>query len=168
MPFQYNLSNLKQETATILATEVAGSSISELLQDFLTAPDSTKYNALWTAIQTVSNLNIGTSGTTNVRVMVVTSDGRVVIDSKNNTTNTWTNYSTNSVSVSGTPVYVSGLINENHAGRPEIEQAILSSAGEGSTLRYSSTSSTQTAYYALRLGVGANKPDGVLRISYDI
>jgi hypothetical protein len=56
-------------------------------------------------------------------------------------------------------------INENHNTRPEILLALLSSGGVGFANRYSSTTSSINAYYAIRFGTVAEANIGTIRVN---
>lgn len=60
-----------------------------------------------------------------------------------------------------------GLLTENHVGRPEIRKAMTSSAGLGLDERLSSTTGIMTSYAAARFPT-VGKPHGVVRIAVPV
>ena len=167
-----NLSNLKQISSNLLAYQNGGVSINTLLQNFFKSPGDSTYNPLKIGLVSAKNSLLPTG-----RILVANSDGRVLYDSsKSDSLNTYTNFSTSSINVTAiapsvpgpTSVPISGLINENHSGRPEMLQATLTSAGYGSAIRYSDTSNTQNFYWATRLGTSVEFPVGLFRINLPI
>src|SRR5260370_7710919 len=78
----------------------------------------------------------------NARVTVITSDGQVLADSQSD------------------PQTM-----ENHAGRPEIRDALA--RGDGQSIRHSVTINRDLLYYAVRLSVAAGPPV-VLRFAFPV
>lgn len=162
-----NLSNLKQVSSDILAYASGSSKISALLQTFFASPNTTSYDNLKTGLIAAKAASTSPS----VRILVSNADGRVLYDSsKSDTQNTYLNFTTSSISVTGVsvPVPVSGLINDNHSGRPEMLQATLSSAGYGTALRFSDSVAQQQLYWATRLGTSVEYPIGLFRVSLNV
>lgn len=168
--FYANLTNLKQLSTEILDYLYSGNTVNWYIQNFLVVPSSNTYDPMESAI--VAARAAQTLSTP--RVLLANADGRVIYDSSRSSPdlNSYTNYSTSTVTAdigaSTVTFPVSGLIGENHSGRPEILQATLSSAGYGSAIRYSDTTSTQTIYWATRLGPSVESPSGVLRVSVNL
>jgi len=89
-----------------------------------------------------------------LKIQLILDDGTVILD-------------TGKLDASNNaPDYGKKAINENHHSRPEYLQAMLSSSGVGSALRYSSTNAYSYQYYAVRLGNSPQNNIGALRIAY--
>jgi len=93
-----------------------------------------------------------TNASNGFNILLALDDGTVIYDSTKTTNNTIINYGAKS-------------INENHNGRPEVLNAVLSSSGVGTSRRFSSSSKAWLQYYAVRLGHAAQENMGTLRIS---
>jgi len=124
-------------------------------------------NAPYTANTTVNSVYIDASGNydnivafldskvnsaAGMNILLTLDDGTVIYDSTKGADNTILKYGAKS-------------INENHNGRPEILNAVLSSSGVGTARRFSSSSKAWLQYYAVRLGHAAQENMGTLRLS---
>jgi len=88
------------------------------------------------------------------KILLALDDGTVIVDtSKDNTVNTYSNFT-------------DGSVNVNHNSRPEIINALLNSSGVSSSVRFSTSTSSSFQYYAVRLGNSPQAPLGTIRIAF--
>jgi hypothetical protein len=183
--------NLSQTVSTATAATATAYTVQNTLDTFLNGVNATNYALLESAIQgaqnAITNNSYGTSPNSNLRVLIASDDGSVVIDTSK-TTNQYVNYnnkikiasgtvnSSNQVTVDGTspPTAIATLtigtaggnnINENHMSRPEILLACLSNSGIGFSQRYSSSISSFNYYLCQRIGLSTEQPVGYIRLS---
>jgi hypothetical protein len=169
-----NKSYIVSTTENILSTVDAttGQTISNLLQRFLTNVNQANYDPL---VAAVFNAVASYSSTSKVRVLVTIDDGSVVLDtSKPLSTNVWANFN-NKIKISSTGLAGSisvtagtaggNVINENHQTRPEMLLALLSNNGSGFSKRFSSSINGNLLYYAVRMGLSSEEPEGIIRVS---
>ena len=161
-------------TESIMSTvdAVTGQTISNLLQKFLISVNQASYDPLVLAVFAAVNAY---SSTSKPRALITIDDGSVVLDtSKLIANHTWSNFS-NKIKIGATGVASSisltagtaggNVINENHQSRPEILLALLSNNGTAFSKRYSTSVSANLLYYAIRMGLTVEQPEGIFRIS---
>ena len=181
--------NLSQTVSQKDAT-ASSYTVQNLLSNFLNGITSANYGLLVSAINvaedSIRNATYGTAPGCALRTLVTTDDGTVAIDTSR-TTNLYINFSkkitiadtavdsnnafkvTNS-DPSGTGTLTVGTaggnnINENHMSRPELLLACLSSNGTGFTSRFSTSIQANSLYYATRVGLTTQEPNGFIRLS---
>lgn len=160
-----NFANLASLTPSYLSYSTGGSTVQNILQTFLTSPNSANYTTMATALAAAqTNFAVGANST--LRVLLAASDGRVAYDSTK-TNNTWDAYNPTSSTTPPAAPGVGSFIGENHNTRPEIMLAVLSPSGVGLADRFSSTSVASQKYQATRLGDSTNNNLGTIRLSFN-
>lgn len=147
-----NYANLAQLSAATLAYSYLSNTVQNLVQDFLTKQTETTYNSMRDALNAAWNA-YKVSPNTGFRILLAIDDGTVAYDSSKGASNTWTNYTANTVNSS------------NHNTRPEIMVAILGSSGVGLSDRYSRSVGAFEKYQATRLGVSTQANLGTYRVN---
>jgi len=124
------------------------------IQNFLLAPNVTgNYATIFT--------DLSNACPANGKILLCLDDGTVIVDTSKTTYNIFQNY-LNKFNPNGTSGYA---INENHASRPEIQLATLSTSGVGWSSRFSSSDGILYTYYAIRLGTSVNNNLGTIRFA---
>jgi len=128
----------------------------EWINFYLTKSDATSYQNMKYAF---ANAVIPTG----FRILITESDGTTAYDSsKSDSANVFTNVGKIALRA-GSTTDSAYVINENHNTRPEIMQALQSSDGYGSSLRYSKSVDDVLQYYVLRVGNAQGVPVGCVR-----
>jgi len=144
---------------------------------FLNYPDpqvntlgySDVYNVLFSYVTKLAS-NGASYADNGFKFLLTLDDGTVIVDTSKTgnvtTTKTVGSVATGStVAINSAASYGSKLVNENHNSRPEVLNAVLSASGVGTSRRYSSSSGSAFAYYAVRLGTSSQSNMGTLRIA---
>ena len=139
------------------------------VQTFLQRPDiSLNYLALKS---TLDGWNNSFASDISGKILLSLDDGTVVYDSSVVSDlsygNTWTNFTKKFLGgfANDKSVY---RINENHASRPEIQLATLSTSGVGWAVRFSTSTSFLNTYYAIRVGESVNSNLGTIRFAMNL
>jgi len=124
--------------------------IPTLLHNFFNVQDDTTYNALLTGIIAAKNANKSISG---IRYLVFLADGTTAIDTGTKTANTPENFKDK-------------VVNESHGTRLAISTSLLSSAGTGEEVKWSTSTGQFERYYSVRHGRSAYDAMGGIRYSF--
>ena len=150
------MSALKNTLAYAIQENVFGKSlVVKFVNQFTTNETEANYNLAVECLNASVNLcnnfikNLGLTS----RILATLSDGTVWYDSSKDAINNYANFKSKS-------------INENHASRYSIRQAMDSYEGTGWESKFSITNNNFQNYYAVRGGQSPNNIDYVIRLSF--
>ena len=164
-------------TTQTLANQIMSDPSFANVNAFLNYPDASNNSAGYNAAYNVLKAYVDKLASNGVsykdngfKFLLALDDGTVIVDTSKSDNVTTTKAigsvaSGTSVAPNSAAAYGCKIVNENHGSRPEIMNATLSASGVGSARRFSSSSSSAFAYYAVRLGNSSQSNLGTLRIA---